>query len=315
MHEMYDEVAWARRLKVRHLNTFLTLSDSSTLTDAAARMHMTQSAMSHWLSELESLTGVSLVTRGKRMQLTPAGHAVKRLAVRVLGDISRTHEEISSIKKGRTARLHVGSVSSGITHLVPQSILRFQQGHPKVAVQTAEGPFNTLLDDLEKRELDVVVGPIDARAFSPRLRQQVLFEDRIVAVSGRKHPLRRHRSPSLSMLTQYPWVMPPHGTLMRSQLDAALLEHGGAAVVPRVETASLFALQTLLAATDYIGICSEAVSRHIQALGLLHVIPLVADIPFAPIGTVWREDKDDEITRAFLNALRGVVREQMEAPE
>ncbi len=308
MHEMADEIAWARRLKIRHLNTFLTLSESSTLTDAAARMHMTQSAMSHWLSELESLTGVRLVTRGKRVQLTPAGHAVRRLAVRVLGDISRTHEEIASIEKGRIARLHVGSVSVGVAHLVPQSILRLQKAHPRVAVQTAEGSFNALLEDLEKRELDVVVGPIDARAFSPRLRQQVLFEDRIVAVSGRKHPLRRHRGPSLSMLTQYPWVMPPHGTLMRTRLDAALLAHGGAAVVPRVETNSLFTLQTLLADTDCIGICSEAVSRHLMALGLVHVVPLAADIPFAPIGAVWREDRDDEMTRAFVNALRDVVR-------
>lgn len=53
----YDQVAWARRLKVKHLESFMVLDEAGTLTEAPARLRMTQSAMSHWLADLEDLVG------------------------------------------------------------------------------------------------------------------------------------------------------------------------------------------------------------------------------------------------------------------
>lgn len=75
-------------------------------------------------------------------------------------------------------------------------------------------------------------------------------------------------------------------------------------IVPRVETTSLFTLQTLLSTTDYVGMCSEAVAHHMQTLGLLSVLQLTESISFAPIGAVWRADRADATTRKFVDALR-----------
>ena len=36
----YDQVAWARRLKVKHLESFMVLDEAGTLTEAAARLHI-----------------------------------------------------------------------------------------------------------------------------------------------------------------------------------------------------------------------------------------------------------------------------------
>jgi DNA-binding transcriptional LysR family regulator len=53
MIERSEGLSWARGIKVRHLESFLVLDEAGTLTEAAVRLHMTQSAMSHWLAELE----------------------------------------------------------------------------------------------------------------------------------------------------------------------------------------------------------------------------------------------------------------------
>ncbi|MEG1770467.1 MAG: LysR family transcriptional regulator, partial [Comamonas sp.] len=50
MTQKMDGTNWARRLKIKHLELFLSLDEAGTLTQAAARLHMTQSAMSHWLA-------------------------------------------------------------------------------------------------------------------------------------------------------------------------------------------------------------------------------------------------------------------------
>ena len=66
MIDRFEGTSWARRVKVRHLESFLVLDEAGTLTAAAARLHMTQSAMSHWLAELESVVDTALVVRGAR---------------------------------------------------------------------------------------------------------------------------------------------------------------------------------------------------------------------------------------------------------
>src|SRR5437667_10965508 len=129
MNPSSDTALWARRLRMRHLESFLVLHDAGTLTQAAQRLHMTQSAVSHWLSEMEDLVGARLVVRGKQVRLTAAGDAVRKLALRVLGEVNRTNDELLSIAKGEVARLHVGTVTAGGADLVGRTILAFHREH------------------------------------------------------------------------------------------------------------------------------------------------------------------------------------------
>ncbi|GAO25648.1 LysR family transcriptional regulator [Alicycliphilus sp. B1] len=232
-----DGASWARRLKVRHLESFLVLDEAGTLTRAAERLHMTQSAMSHWLAELESVAGTPLVVRGRKVQLTPAGHLLKRLAVNVLGDISRTGREMQAVAQGRVPRLNVGSVWAGIAGGLPEAVSAFQRTHADVAVSIHDGPFDNLLKGLETRALDAVIGVLDARAHQPGLEHEVLFEDRVAIVVGQGSKHWAH-SDALSFrdVLHEQWVMPPGGTLTRMQMDAFLIEQGASWLVPRAET-------------------------------------------------------------------------------
>ncbi|KAG1065863.1 hypothetical protein G6F40_017799 [Rhizopus arrhizus] len=70
-------------------------------------MHMTQPALSHWLSDMEDLVGTPLFLRGRSLELTEAGGALWRYACRVLGDTARTGEEIEAVKGGVAGHLHI----------------------------------------------------------------------------------------------------------------------------------------------------------------------------------------------------------------
>lgn len=300
----YEHVAWARRLKVKHLESFLVLDEAGTLTEAAVRMHMTQSAMSHWLADLEELVGMPLVTRGRRIQLTPAGVIMKRLAVGVLGDISRTQAELSAVAEGRSARLHVGSVWAGVARGVPQALAQFQALHPYISVTVSESPFGNLLEGLENRQLDVVVGSLDSRAYQARLEHRELFEDNVCLVVGRASRFWDMAGPvRLADLLQENWIMPPKGTLMRSQLDTALLDSGASWLLPKVETAAITTLQALVHQGDYVGVCSEAMAEYQAGLGSLRILPLDRTIRFGPVGVVWSRDHPSEAVRLFVDHI------------
>lgn len=299
-----DAVAWARRLRMRHLESFLVLIEAGTLTLAADRLHMTQSAVSHWLSEMEDLVGARLVLRGKQMRLTPAGEAVRKLALRVLGEVSRTNDELVSLARGEVSRLHIGSVTAGIAHLLPRAILAFQRSESNVAFQVSEGAFNSLLSRLEEREFDLIVGSIDARAYGPHLEHEVLFEDDIAIVVGPNHPLVNSAHIRWTDLFGYPWAMPPRDTLMRVRLDNTLLERGGAGIVPSLETGSVLVLESILHASDHLGVCSGAMARHLVSRSLVKRLPLSDVGSFGPVGVVWRRGGQDETLLKFAALLR-----------
>ena len=304
MNERPTGTSWARRLKVRHLESFLVLEEAGTLTEAAARLHMTQSAMSHWLAELESVVGTPLVVRGRRVQLTPAGHLLKRLAINVLGDIVRTGSEMHAVAEGRVPRLNVGSVWAGIAGGLPEAVNAFQQDHADVAVFIHDGPFDNLLKGLETRALDAVIGVLDARAHRPGLEHRVLFDDQVAIVIGRGSQYwDRWEGLGFADLLAEKWVMPLGGTLTRIQMDAFLIAQEASWLTPKVETASLAMMQALLHKGDYVGVCSESMADYLVALGLFRKIAIDSRIRFGPITVVWNRDHASTTLMDFIGCL------------
>jgi DNA-binding transcriptional LysR family regulator len=291
MIDRAEGTAWARRIKVRHLESFLVMDEAGTLTEAAARLHMTQSAMSHWLAELESLAGTPLVVRGRRLQLTPAGHLLKRLAINVLGDVARTGREMQAVAQGHVPRLNVGSVWAGIAGGLPEAVSDFQKVHADVAVSIHDGPFDNLLRGLENRALDAVIGVLDARAHRPGLEHQVLFDDQVAIVVGQGSKHWGATQPlTFADVLHENWVMPPSGTLTRIQMDAYLIEQEASWLVPKAETASLAMMQALLHRGDYVGVSSESMADYMASLGLFQKITIGSSIRFGPITVMWNRE-------------------------
>jgi DNA-binding transcriptional LysR family regulator len=304
MIDRSEGTSWARRIKVRHLESFLVLDEAGTLTEAAARLHMTQSAMSHWLAELESVVGTPLMVRGRKVQLTPAGHLLKRLAISVLGDIARTGREMHAVAEGRVPRPNVGSVWAGIAGGLPEAVSAFQLEHADVAISIHDGPFDNLLKGLETRALDAVIGVLDARAHQPGLEHQVLFEDHVAIVIGHgsRHWLHAEGLGFADVLHGN-WVMPPSGTLTRIQMDAFLIEQAASWLVPKAETASLAMMQALLHKGDYVGVCSESMADYMVSLGLFKKIAIGSSIRFGPITVVWNREHASATLLDFVRCL------------
>lgn len=310
MNEKLDGTHWARRLKIKHLELFLALDDAGTLTQAAARLHMTQSAMSHWLAEMEGVVGTALVVRGRKLQLTPSGHLLKQLAINVLGDIQHTGQALSAVAAGHVPRLNIGSVWAGIAGGLPQAISAFQELHEEVAISIHDGPFASLLEGLETRSMDAVIGVLDARAHRDGLEHKVLFEDRVAVVIGRgSRYWSQSAAPAFSELLRARWVMPPSGTLTRIQFDAFLIEQGASWLVPRAETASLAMMQALLLKGDYVGVCSESMADEMVRVGMFRKLPMESPIRFGPITVMWNSDHVNTTLKDFIACLRDACRQ------
>ena len=88
------------RIRLRHLTCFVAVAQERTLARAAARLHLSQPAVSKTLAELEHLAGRRLVERGRAgTQLTPAGEEFLRYAV----DVTQALESAAAVLTGAAA--------------------------------------------------------------------------------------------------------------------------------------------------------------------------------------------------------------------
>src|SRR5205814_7034093 len=93
-------------LEVRHLRLVAAVADVGSLTRAGDRLHLTQSALSHQLRDIESRLGAALFLRvAKRLVLTPAGERLLASARDVLRRLEQAGRRNRQEGEGRGGRL------------------------------------------------------------------------------------------------------------------------------------------------------------------------------------------------------------------
>src|SRR3546814_10619332 len=88
-------------LEIRHLETLCAIRDAGSLQEAAERLHVTQSALSHQLRDLETRLKTPLLNRRTRpARLTTAGLRVLALADEILPRLKATERELQRLAAG-----------------------------------------------------------------------------------------------------------------------------------------------------------------------------------------------------------------------
>lgn len=302
MTGILDSIPWARRLKIRHLEVFVVLHQTRNLTEAAARLHMTQPALSHWLADAEEAVGRPLFVRDRRLSLTLDGEVVLAHAQRMLGDVQRTHAELQAVREGLQGRLNVGTGLPRV--LLPKAIARLHEDRPNVFVSIVEAPLPNLLQMLARRELDVIIGAIDVQALQSGFACEALLTDSVQVVAGREHPLLRLPRPDWKDTLSYPWILPPKGSVMRAVFDDAFARKGLKPPIACVEGTSSMRLQLLMGERDYVSVLAATEVHLYGPVDNIGLVPLEPEILSQDVGIIWSADRAGAMVSAFLDAVR-----------
>lgn len=302
MPQPLDSIRWARRLKLRHLEVFVAVHESGSLTAAAAQLHMTQPALSHWLADTENVIGSPLFVRGRRLVLTGEGQVLLQHAARMLGDVRRTDAELRSVHSGLQGRLHVGTGMPRV--LLPKAIARLHQERPGIFISVLEASMPDLLERLAKRELDVVISALSAQVARSRFATESLMSDRVEVVARRGNPLLLRKTLRWKDTESYPWTLPPIASVMRGIFDEALASHELRLPSPCVEASSSVRVQLLMEERNYLSILSAAEVHLYRPLKILDTLRLARAIPAPDIGAIWEADRVGAPLVHFLEALR-----------
>lgn len=238
-------------LELRHLRTLSTLRDAESLVEAAERLHLTQSALSHQLKDLEEKLGMTLfVRKTKPVRFTSAGLRLLRLADSLLPQVRQAERDIQRLAGGQAGRLHMAIECHSCFQWLMPTIDQFRNAWPEVEVDFASGFFFAPLPALARGDLDLVVTSdpleIEGITYVPLFTYEALL-----AVSN-QHPLstaHHVRPPDLEgeVLITYP-VERDRLDIFKQFLDPAGIEPAS------VRTAEMTVMMMQLVASGR-GVC------------------------------------------------------------
>jgi LysR family cyn operon transcriptional activator len=128
-------------MELRHLRYFVALAEYLSFTRAAARVHVTQSTLSHQIRQLEEELGQPLFDRiGKKVVTTEAGELFLAYAVRALKEVDHGIAMLKPGAAGLSGQVRVGTTHTFNIGLIPECVAQFLARHPLVRVRVEELP-------------------------------------------------------------------------------------------------------------------------------------------------------------------------------
>ncbi|MEJ6655935.1 MAG: LysR substrate-binding domain-containing protein [Pseudomonas sp.] len=278
-------------LELRHLRTLATLREAGSLVEASERLHLTQSALSHQLKDLEQRLGTSLfVRKTKPIRFTSAGLRLLRLADNLLPQVRQAERDLQRLSGGQAGRLHMAIECHSCFQWLMPTIDQFRNAWPEVEVDFASGFFFAPLPALARGELDLVVtsDPQDIAGIS----YVPLFTYEAMLAIGNQHPLTERSYIEPQDLAGETLICYP---VERNRLDifTQFLEPAG--VEPTdVRNAELTIMMMQLVASGR-GVCclpNWAITEYLQR-GYVTARPLGSEGLFGTLYAAVREDMLD----------------------
>ena len=175
-------------LEVRHLHTILALVDCGTLSRVAARVHLTQSAISHQIKQLEDYYGTPLFERKTQpLRLTPAGQRLYVLAQSAVALVNEAERDIARVIQGQAGKLRIAVECHTCFEWLMPAMDEFRDNWPEVELDLVSGFHADPLALLHEDRADLVIvsehKKIDGMTYHP------LFGFEIVGLVSCLHPL------------------------------------------------------------------------------------------------------------------------------
>lgn len=179
-------------LEIRHLRSLLALAEAGTVSAAARRVHLTQSALSHQLRALEAHCRVPVVKRkGQTVALTEAGQRLLALARSVIGELRSAERDLARLAQKPSGALRIVLECHTCFDWLMPVMDAFRRNWPEVELDLVSGFHPDPLELLAADRADLVIGS------APRRRRGIvhrpLFRFEILAVLPTDHPLRSKR--------------------------------------------------------------------------------------------------------------------------
>ncbi len=212
------------KVTLRQLEVFDAVATLGSLSSAAERLGMSQSAASSAVNDLQIILGRQLFghAKGKALQITDEGRRVQSTAREVLGSVRDMEMAKDAAMRGRIV---IGATTMIAERLLPPICAAFRERYPDVEIKIETAPSLDLFDRLSRRELETVL--IENFPEVEGIELTTWRPDELWLVASPGHPLTERRNLTITDLAGARWCLREARSTTASRLRWLLHEKLG----------------------------------------------------------------------------------------
>jgi DNA-binding transcriptional LysR family regulator len=259
-------------VNLNHLAIFQAVALSGGVSAGAARLHISQSAVSKQLSSFEQHLGTTLFERLPRgVKLTEAGKLLLGYANRIFSLETEAAQALGDLHALRRGRVAIGASRTIGGYLLPQVLAQFNRLHPNIELSLEVANTHTIQSMLQEGVIEV--GFSEGLSRNEALDFSLFTEDELILIAAPEDALANQTPLPLSMVADLPLLMREPGSGTRAIAEQMLAAHG---IAPRIvmTLASTEAIKrTVAAGMGYAFVSGLALDIELSN-GLLQALPI-----------------------------------------
>jgi DNA-binding transcriptional LysR family regulator len=295
----------------------VAIAETGSIRAAAAKVGLTQPALSKSLQSLEEELSVSLVHRTSRgVNLTPFGQAMLTRGRGIAQEVDRLREQIEQMRGAQQGTINLAVSPSPSVILLPQALSRFRREYPDVQLRIREAVFPDTLQMLREGLADIALGahPEIKKNKQPEFLVERLYYNRLVVTGRVGHP--KAGAGSLSELLDCDWLLhgPEEGP--GSMYAPVFKAHQLQPPLPSVISQSFIATLTLLEGSDALSLLPERLIRRLIVSRRLIMLPIRELTPRLDVSMIVRANQPlTPVAQKLLQILRRTSPSNADLPE
>jgi LysR family nitrogen assimilation transcriptional regulator len=212
-------------MRIRNLEYFVRVCELGSITKAAGSLNVAQPALGAQLKTLEGELGVTLLIRTPRgVRLTRAGEILLEDARHILSRLRETRLKLRHANDQENRTITLGMTPSLTSVLTGRLLDRLPKEHPSINLQIFEEFSHTLLDRIQRGQLDMALAySVPAQK---SLQRQACLQEELFFVCSPGSPFDRPGPLHFHTLEQVTFVMPSERDLLRQLVEKTMRSYG-----------------------------------------------------------------------------------------
>jgi len=290
---------------LRQLEAFALAYRLGSLTRAAAEMHLTQSAVSLLVRQLEDTWQTRLFDRTTRaLNPTPAADEAIVWVERILGELRGLANHMRGLGDKSVGRVAFAVTAGVASALMPRILKTFRNAHPAIRIQMLDVGADQLIPKILSGEAEFSIGTVEND--HPDIALETLIRDQLSATAPRDGVFEARTEMSWDELDRFPTISVPRGTSIRRLIDSAL-EAEGKTFTPTLETSLLNTALSMTAHGLGVSVLPAYLVPLLQFPDLVSV-PLVDPVVRRNLSLITRSGRSlSAASRSFLLVAKAVI--------
>lgn len=300
-----------RRVKLRDLDTLMSVVSHGGMRKAATQLSLSQPAVSKAVAELEGALGVALLERSRQgIAVTAAGQVLITRAQAMFDELQQGLRELAQLRDPQAGDIRLACSEPVMGGLMAVAMARMHRRFPRVNFIAESASTQGLqLQQLRDRHCDFVITRPNPIEMGSDILAEPLFHDRVGIVVGQRHRFARRRKLALAELVDEPWIISPVEQRADSPVVAGFAALG--LPLPRfwVISGSLNARFALLASGRYVTVMPGAFLHFAAASHGLITLPVELPRWTAPnVLMTLHKQTLSPVVQVFLDIVRELAR-------